>query len=268
MGLSLWREGVPGQEPAIPGYIVSCAVGERTILLNLENERYLSLNRAGGWIFGALAEGADLWRAAVSLAQEFDVTMDRAWADTSAFAAALASAGCLKPYGDRPRSGRERSLSIPGESRMTAHRAADERRHGVRLSAEILLLYRQVRRSLAESGDLLSQLPQLDGAHGLDATPEAVRDRAVRLGRAVGSTLPLFPFGRRCLVRSLVLLRLLARDGIEATLVIGVGRDVEAFSAHAWVEHADTALLESGAGRFERLLELDTGRIGRASARV
>jgi hypothetical protein len=56
-------------------------------------------------------------------------------------------------------------------------------------------------------------------------------------------------------VRSLVLTRLLAARGIEATLVIGARTDPE-FLAHAWVEHHGEPVLSPGDGTFARLVEL------------
>ena len=80
----------------------------------------------------------------------------------------------------------------------------------------------------------------------------------VRLGRAVTRTLRLVPADSRCLMRSLVLTGLLARRGIDSSLVIGVRPEGE-FGAHAWVEHDGRPLLPSGAtpdgeATFERLV--------------
>jgi hypothetical protein len=76
---------------------------------------------------------------------------------------------------------------------------------------------------------------------------------ARRLGKVVGKTLGILPTDSRCLIRSLVLVRLLARRSIPSVLVIGVRKDAE-FQAHAWVEHAGEAILP--AGEYTRLMEL------------
>jgi hypothetical protein len=76
---------------------------------------------------------------------------------------------------------------------------------------------------------------------------------ALRLGRAVGKTLRLLPTDSRCLIRSLVLSRVLTRRAIPHTLVIGVRNDPE-FMAHAWVEHEGYPVLP--AGDYTRLTEL------------
>ena len=84
-----------------------------------------------------------------------------------------------------------------------------------------------------------------------------LRQQAVgyRLGRVVGRTLEKLPADSRCLVRSLVLSRLLARRGIPATFVIGVRLEPD-FEAHAWVESGGIALLPPGDMAGGRLLEL------------
>jgi hypothetical protein len=76
---------------------------------------------------------------------------------------------------------------------------------------------------------------------------------AERLGRAASRTLALLPTDSRCLVRSLVVLRLLARHSLNATLLIGVrpGSDV---LAHAWVEYDGRPVVP--AGDFDPLAEL------------
>jgi hypothetical protein len=80
-------------------------------------------------------------------------------------------------------------------------------------------------------------------------------EEARRLGRAVSRTLALLPGDTRCLARSLVLTRLLARRGIPAKLVIGT-RSAPDFLAHAWVEHEGQPVISAGDGSFGRLVEL------------
>lgn len=63
-----------------------------------------------------------------------------------------------------------------------------------------------------------------------------------RLGRPVRRTLDPLPWDSRCLMRSLVLLRMLARRGVVCKLVIGV-KPGERFEAHAWIEHDGHPLL-------------------------
>jgi Transglutaminase-like superfamily len=78
---------------------------------------------------------------------------------------------------------------------------------------------------------------------------------ARRLGRAVARMLSYLPGDTRCLVRSLVLTRLLARRAMQGTLVIGVRAEPE-FAAHAWVEHGGEPVLDPGEESYGKLVEL------------
>jgi hypothetical protein len=109
------------------------------------------------------------------------------------------------------------------------------------IAAEILVSY-VCARWLLWRHDLPTVLALLRGelARSTDRHQQAI---GIRLGRAVGRTLRFLPFDSRCLVRSLVLTRMLSRRGIDSVLVIGV--DVRpGFSAHAWVESGGVPLLE------------------------
>jgi len=126
-----------------------------------------------------------------------------------------------------------------------------------RLAVEILAAYAQARRELrrapiAEAVASLRSAPQFEppGPAGESALQEARR-----LGRAVNRLLAFVPGDTRCLARSLVLTRLLARRGIPAKLVIGA-RAAPDFLAHAWVEYGGDPVLAAGDGSFGRLVEL------------
>jgi hypothetical protein len=69
------------------------------------------------------------------------------------------------------------------------------------------------------------------GRHGSDGrTPPALLSRAVSRGLRIG------PWRPRCLIRSLVLYRLLREQGDPADLVIGLPERADSHEAHAWVE--------------------------------
>jgi hypothetical protein len=127
------------------------------------------------------------------------------------------------------------------------------------LAAEILRSYVLARRALrrdpivAVLETLRSQAPS--AVRATYAVDGHTLDEARRLGRAVVRTLALLPGDTRCLVRSLVLTRLLARRGISTRLVIGA-RAAPKFVAHAWVEYAGSPVLSPGDGSFGRLVEL------------
>jgi hypothetical protein len=80
------------------------------------------------------------------------------------------------------------------------------------------------------------------------------RDLSARLGYVVQTLLRRAPAEGPCLVRALVLTKLLGRRQIPARLVIGV-RSEPSFYAHAWVEHRGEAMLPTEAA-FRRLVEL------------
>ncbi len=125
----------------------------------------------------------------------------------------------------------------------------------VRLAVEILAAYAHARRALrrapieAAVATLRSQSPPPA------AEETGSLEHARRLGWAVTRLLSHVPGDTRCLARSLVLTRLLATRGIQAKLVIGARTEPE-FLAHAWVEHAGSAVLDPGDGSFGRLVEL------------
>ena len=106
-----------------------------------------------------------------------------------------------------------------------------------RLIIEIVVTYVPALRLLRTS-DLNAMVK---AARDVRATPEPVdrqneRDLALRLGFIVARVLEPLPSDSRCLVRSLVLLRMLTRRSIPASLVIGV-KTGPPFEAHAWIEH-------------------------------
>lgn len=126
----------------------------------------------------------------------------------------------------------------------------------LRLAGEIVTAYVVARFTLRRRG-----LPEALEALRTATTPAK---RAIRgpqsangrqLARAVIRTLAILPADSRCLMRSLVLTRLLARRGIDSRLVIAV-RPGEHFAAHSWVEHEGEPLLPGGAPAFERLVTL------------
>lgn len=123
------------------------------------------------------------------------------------------------------------------------------------LAIEILAAYTQSRRALRRAP--IEVVVAGLRARSPSATPPAADSlaEARRLGRAVGRLLSHVPGDTRCLIRSLVLTRLLASRGIQAKLVIGA-RTTPEFLAHAWVEHAGNPVLDPGDDSFGRLVEL------------
>lgn len=126
----------------------------------------------------------------------------------------------------------------------------------IRTGLEILVTYCEARWWLFR----LSFPAAVEAARNVAATfpkPSTAEQRTaagVRLGAAVERTLRVVPLDSRCLVKALVLTRMLSRRGIDSSFVIGV-RPRSDFAAHAWLERDGIALLPTAEG-FHRLRTL------------
>jgi hypothetical protein len=149
----------------------------------------------------------------------------------------------------RANSAEAGQIEVIGNAALPARRKAA-------LVVEILVTYCRARWWMMRRSDVRDAVSALRHARRPAAAP---RDDPTmtgrRLGRAVGRTLRVLPTDSRCLVQALVLTGLLARRGIEGTLVIGVTPGAR-FEAHAWVEHGGVPLLPTGGRDFQRLVEL------------
>jgi hypothetical protein len=122
----------------------------------------------------------------------------------------------------------------------------------LRVALEIVMTYAEVRWRMLR-GDV-SRVVDTLRADAVDAhEPYDAYRIGRRLGQPVRRTLDPLPWDSRCLMRSLVLLRMLARRGVVCRLVIGV-RPGEKFEAHAWIEHGGHPLLPTLG--YERLTVL------------
>ena len=124
-----------------------------------------------------------------------------------------------------------------------------------RLVREIVAAYVQARRELRRAPiDAVVAALRSESQPPAPQTAAAL-DEARSLGWIVVHTLRLIPGDTRCLARSLVLTRLLARRGIPSKLVIGA-QPAPDFRAHAWVECDGQPVLSPGDGSLGRLVEL------------
>jgi hypothetical protein len=121
------------------------------------------------------------------------------------------------------------------------------------LTGEVLWTYALVRAAMA-NWDVRTTADWLRRtcAHPWGPTG-AIPDQ--RLAEATVRVLSRLPTDSRCLMRSLVLIGVLSRRDIDATLVVGV-QPGETFAAHAWVERGARELLSSAEGEYARLLEV------------
>jgi hypothetical protein len=124
-----------------------------------------------------------------------------------------------------------------------------------RLIWEIVAAYMQARRELRRA-PIDAVVAALRSEPPPPAPETAVAlEEARSLGWIVVRILKLIPGDTRCLARSLVLTRLLARRGIPSKLVIGA-QPAPDFRAHAWVECDGQPVLSPGDEALGRLVEL------------
>jgi Transglutaminase-like superfamily len=111
----------------------------------------------------------------------------------------------------------------------------------LRLAAEVAWTYVEVRRLMARH-DIVRVVELLRAGSDDRLDAHSARVLAARLGRPVWRTLAVLPADSRCLVRSLVVLRMMARRGARLDLSIGA-RPGTQLEAHAWVEHEGQPVL-------------------------
>jgi len=122
----------------------------------------------------------------------------------------------------------------------------------LRLRAEIAWTTLRVRRLLRRN-DLSATLGRCRGATGQSGRAPAGED-VVRVARTVRRTLGALPGDSGGLIASLVLIAVLARRGIDASLV--VGRPRNGYGAHAWVEVRGLPALPAAKDKFAQLAAL------------
>jgi hypothetical protein len=122
-----------------------------------------------------------------------------------------------------------------------------------RVAAEVLANYGPLWRAV-RTNDLVGMAATARTSPRLvQAPPEQHAELAYRLGGIVQGVMRVLPTDKRCLITSLVTLRVMANRSIDGRLVIGV-RSGDEFEAHAWVEHDERPVLPVNG--FHRLHEL------------
>jgi hypothetical protein len=109
------------------------------------------------------------------------------------------------------------------------------------LIAEVVRHYVRARRLLSRR-DLPAALATIRSSPPVAPRGDLARLDDARLARATILVMRLLPGDTRCLMRSLVLLGLLASRARPATLVIGVRTGAD-FRAHSWLEVGGRPLL-------------------------
>lgn len=116
-----------------------------------------------------------------------------------------------------------------------------------------VMLLGRIWRTAAQVQVALWRHPLPDVAVALRAPENGVRTPTALLSHAVSRGLRIGPWRPRCLLRSLVLYRLLRAQGEEAQLIIGLRDQPTSSDAHAWVELAgrDVGPVPGGTGYQE-----------------
>jgi Transglutaminase-like superfamily len=122
------------------------------------------------------------------------------------------------------------------------------------LVAEIVVTYALVRWQVRRR-DLPTAVAVLRTTRPRGRRPAALARDDRRLAAAAERVLARLPGDSRCLTRSLVVLTMLARRGIEVRLILAA-RPTPTFAAHAWVERAGHPLLPTRGFGDARLTEL------------
>jgi hypothetical protein len=123
----------------------------------------------------------------------------------------------------------------------------------VALVAEILGTYALVRWQVRRR-DLPTAVATLRARRPRGRPGPLDRDER-RLAAITERVVAKLPGDSRCLMRSLVVLTMLARRGIDARLVLAA-RPRPTFAAHAWVEHGGQPLLPTRGFGDAKLTEL------------
>ncbi len=127
-----------------------------------------------------------------------------------------------------------------------------------RLASEIMLVYARVRWLMSRHPlpEVVERLRSRGPARTVGPLPDGTVN-CLRLASAVVSTLEFLPVDSRCLMRSLVLLGVLARRAVEVELQIAAQpTGPQELEAHAWVELKGCPLLTPGEPGFGHLVTL------------
>lgn len=123
-----------------------------------------------------------------------------------------------------------------------------------RLALEIIGTYTAVRLLLRRRPT--AEVVEMLRAVRATARPDvAAVDLGQHLAWATVKVISRLPGDSRCLSRSLVVTRLLARRGVDSTIVFSV-RGGERFESHAWVEVDGTPVLAPGGAAHQELMRL------------
>ncbi len=242
---------------SIPSYVTYRSFPEKMIVLDALTGTYHELNPCAGRLLTAV-DGASPCDAAASLADELRQPADRILDDLAELVIQLSQSRLVCLADEPPAHPVQRAMLASSADETLLHESIPaldplSRARRARGVVYVLWAYLLTRLHLNDSRPWLLA-PSGAARTVVEPLPECVATaQAVQLGITVTNTLSRLPFRSTCLVRALVLLRLLSKRGISGRLVIGVDGEAAAFAAHAWVEHRGIPLLPDGGAEYVRI---------------
>jgi hypothetical protein len=106
---------------------------------------------------------------------------------------------------------------------------------------------------------VLTRFMWTDSPRYLDVAESSRRLRSIELVWRTGGRLLVSP---NCLERSLLLYRVLAGEGINPSLVLGVSREDATVAGHAWVEVQGRTFQDREAHLYQRIATFGSNGIG------
>lgn len=204
--------------------VATATLDERSILLDLQNERYLGLDEVGTRIWSLVRQGVPKATIVDRLEEEYDVTREQLEADVTAFLVELPAAGA-EAVAD---VAAERTSEMGSPQRGPRERPPTMLECGlILLLADFTLRIFGLRRSLGLARRLARR--------GVRGEPSNVSEVVADTARRVATVAAFYPRRALCLEQSLALHVLLRRRRVTADLRVGV--QPFPFAAHAWVEH-------------------------------
>jgi Transglutaminase-like superfamily len=223
---------------SFPAHVYACAVQNQVVFLDLRRNRYLSTELSD---LRGVARAVDGWPAELDTC---DTTAGaiRTDADVQATLANLISHHLLFPSTERNRSAVPRAAYSPARTTLLEHLGGGypQISYSHVLSFVKSAAITRYRLSVCSLYSTIRRIGRRRASH--PANPQLadfpVLCHRVAVFRRLRPLLP--PSKVPCLLSSLTLLEFLATYGYFPSLVFGV--QAHPFSAHCWVQHADTVL--------------------------
>lgn len=218
-------------------FVRSALHGDRTILLDLQHERYYGLDEVGTRVWALLGESVGVPAIIARLGEEYDVPREQLETDVTEVLRYLSDLKVIIPA--RFKQNRVHIVSAANSevscTSLRRLRAPSGLSCALALvGATIALRVLGLRRSLALAQQLARRPPA-----GQTPGPELLAN----VVRKVDTAAAFFPGRALCLEQSLALYLCLRLAGVQAELRIGV--QPYPFTAHAWVEYRGEAVGES-----------------------